>query len=69
MAVSCAFMLPVATPPNAIIYSSNLFTIPQMSRVGVWLNIISILLVTVLGYACLGFIFGVEIGVVPDWAR
>ena len=65
MAASCAFMLPVATPPNAIVYSSNLFTIPQMSRAGFWLNVISILFITVLAYTCLGFIFGVEIGVVP----
>ena len=68
MAASCAFMLPVATPPNAIVYSSNLFTIPQMSRAGFWLNALSILIVTALSYMLLGLIFGVEIGVVPGWA-
>jgi sodium-dependent dicarboxylate transporter 2/3/5 len=68
MAASCAFMLPVATPPNAIVYSSNMFTIPQMSKAGAWLNILSIVLVTALAYTLLGLVFGVEIGVVPDWA-
>lgn len=68
MAASCAFMLPVATPPNAIVYSSNMFTIPQMSKAGLWLNILSIVLVTAFAYTLLGLVFGVEIGVVPDWA-
>ena len=38
VSASCAFMLPVATPPNAIVYSSGWVTIPQMSRVGLALN-------------------------------
>ena len=42
IAASCAFMLPVATPPNAVVYSSGLITIPDMIRAGFWLNIISI---------------------------
>ena len=45
IAASCAFMLPVATPPNAIVYGSGKVTIPQMAKAGFWLNIaISILL-------------------------
>jgi sodium-dependent dicarboxylate transporter 2/3/5 len=36
---SCAFMLPVATPPNAIVFGSGLVTLHQMMRTGVWLNI------------------------------
>lgn len=46
MAASCAFMLPVATPPNAIVFGSGLVTIPQMVRAGMWLNLLSILIVT-----------------------
>lgn len=68
MAASCAFMLPVATPPNAIVYGSDVFTIPQMSRAGLGLNLLAILLVTALAYALLGVVFGVEMGVVPGWA-
>ncbi len=44
IAASCAFMLPVATPPNAVVYSSGRLTIPDMIRAGFWLNIISIVL-------------------------
>lgn len=46
LAATCAFMLPVATPPNAIAYGSGYVTIPQMVRAGLWLNIIGIFLVT-----------------------
>jgi sodium-dependent dicarboxylate transporter 2/3/5 len=50
MAASCAFMLPVATPPNAIIFGSGWVSIPQMSRAGFWLNLIGIFLITGLTY-------------------
>ena len=47
LAASGAFMLPVATPPNAIVFSSNLLTIPQMIRAGFLLNLISVLLISI----------------------
>lgn len=45
LAASCAFMLPVATPPNAIVFASGMVTIPQMVRAGLWLNLVGALLV------------------------
>lgn len=45
LAASCAFMLPVATPPNAIVFASGLITIPQMVRAGLWLNLAGAVLV------------------------
>ncbi len=47
LAVSMAFMLPVATPPNAIVFASGYVTVPQMAKVGIWFNLISAVLVTI----------------------
>jgi len=46
LAASCAFMLPVATPPNAIVYGSGLFTIPQMAKAGLVMNLVGIVLLS-----------------------
>lgn len=46
LSASFAFMLPVATPPNAIVFSSRQITIPQMARAGIWLNIMGSILIT-----------------------
>jgi sodium-dependent dicarboxylate transporter 2/3/5 len=46
IAASCAFMLPVATPPNAIVFATGQITIPQMVRAGIFLNLICIVIVT-----------------------
>jgi sodium-dependent dicarboxylate transporter 2/3/5 len=46
LSVSMAFMLPVATPPNAIVFASGYLTVPQMMRAGIWFNLVSIALIT-----------------------
>lgn len=47
VSASLAFMLPVATPPNAIIFGTPYITVPQMARAGLWLNLIAIPLLAV----------------------
>ena len=48
LAASCAFMLPVATPPNASVFSSGALTIPQMIRAGILMNLIAMMTLTLL---------------------
>ena len=47
-AASCAFMMPIGTPPNAIVYSSGKITIPQMLRAGVWMNLAAAIVIVVI---------------------
>jgi sodium-dependent dicarboxylate transporter 2/3/5 len=69
LAASCAFMLPVATPPNAIVYGSGRITIPEMSRAGLLLNLLFIALLSLGALTFFGFVFGIEIGILPEWAN
>ncbi len=50
VAASCAFMLPVATPPNAVVFGSGLLEIDDMVKKGFWMNLLSILILTVFVY-------------------
>ena len=57
IAASCAFMLPVATPPNAIVYGSGRVSVPQMAKAGLVLNLAMVIVVTVGVYAVMGWVF------------
>ncbi|AEH38707.1 SLC13 family permease [Halopiger xanaduensis] len=64
-AASFAFMLPVATPPNAIVFGSGYITLPQMARVGVGLNVIGIVLITLVALGWLPLAWGIDLGTLP----
>lgn len=68
LAASCAFMLPVATPPNAVVFSSRLVPMATMMRVGVWFNLLLIALIALVFELWSRHLIGIEASL-PDWAR
>jgi len=68
MSASCAFMLPVATPPNAIVFGSGHITVPQMARSGLILNFLGVLLITTLAFVAVPHVFHLLSYRLPDWA-
>ena len=69
LAASCAFMMPVATPPNTIAYASGHLKISDMIKAGIWLNIISLIIIGVIIALILGPVFDVELNKIPLWAK
>ncbi len=67
LAASCAFMLPVSTPPNAIVYGSGRVPIMKMVIAGIWLDILSVFLLTLFVYT-LGHLTFDVLGGFPAWA-
>lgn len=66
VAASCAFMLPVATPPNAIVFGSGYLKIPDMVKTGIWMNILSVLLLSAIVYFLLPTLWGFDIKPFPE---
>lgn len=66
IAASFAFMLPVATPPNAIVFGSRYVTIPQMVKSGIWLYLIGLVLITCFVTLVLPLVWGIDINTFPS---
>ncbi|MGK7345399.1 MAG: SLC13 family permease [Candidatus Nitrospinota bacterium M3_3B_026] len=68
LACSCAFMLPVATPPNAIVFGSGRLRVADMAKAGILFNLIGVVLITAGVYLLGGAVFDIDLGRFPDWA-
>jgi sodium-dependent dicarboxylate transporter 2/3/5 len=68
LSASCAFMLPVATPPNAIVFGSGCLDIPTMAKAGIAVNLIGLILIPLLMFAIGVPVLGISPGVLPSWA-
>lgn len=60
LAATCAFMLPVGTPPNAIVFGSGVVTIGQMARGGLLLNVVGVVLITGFAFLLGGWALGLQ---------
>ncbi|MFQ5810345.1 MAG: SLC13 family permease [Armatimonadota bacterium] len=69
MSASCAFMLPVATPPNAIVFGTGYLNIPEMCRTGIGLNLIGVVIITAVTYFITVPVFGIDVQALPTWAH
>lgn len=69
VASSCAFMLPVATPPNAIVFGSGHVRMKDMVRAGVWLNFLSVGVITLLVYFLLPWVWDLDLLTYPEAFR
>ncbi|WP_163527724.1 SLC13 family permease [Halobacillus ihumii] len=69
VAASCAFMLPVATPPNAVVFGSGYLRIPDMAKAGFWLNIISIFILAIAVYFLIPLVWGITLTEFPSNMR
>lgn len=66
MAASCAFMLPVATPPNAVVFGSGYLRIPDMAKAGFLLNIAAVVLITLAIYFYLPLVWDLDLTSIPE---
>lgn len=69
LSASCAFMMPVATPPNAIIFGTRRLRIADMAKTGISLNLIGVILITLTIYFLGRLVFNIDLAQFPAWAQ
>lgn len=68
LSASCAFMLPVATPPNAIIFGTGEVRMVDMVRIGIFLNLIGVIAITTFVLLFGDMLLGIDLYSYPIWA-
>lgn len=69
LAANCSFMMPVGTPPNAIVFGSGRITLPQMARAGLLLNLIMVPVIILLVLLLGPLVFDLRFDTLPSWAQ
>jgi sodium-dependent dicarboxylate transporter 2/3/5 len=68
LAASLAFMLPVATPPNAIVFGTGKLQIKDMVKTGFLLNLVGVVITTLVTYFWGTLVFKIDVASFPEWA-
>jgi sodium-dependent dicarboxylate transporter 2/3/5 len=68
LAASCAFTMPISTPPNAIVFSSGHVRTIEMAKVGIVLNVFGIAVITLLSHTIILHVFDIQLSDLPEWA-
>ncbi|MDQ8181021.1 SLC13 family permease [Pelagicoccus sp. SDUM812005] len=68
LAANCSYMMPVGTPPNAIVFGSGVLQLPQMAKAGLLLNVLLVPVVLLLVWLLGSWVFDIELGELPAWA-
>ncbi len=69
LASNCSFMMPVGTPPNAIVFGSGLVTLPQMAKAGFILNLVLVPIIVGMVLLLGPFVFDLQLDTMPVWLR
>jgi len=69
LAANCSYMMPVGTPPNAIVFGSGQVTLPQMAKAGMWLNVLLVPILLGLVMLLGRLVFGIQVDVIPAWVK
>ena len=69
LSASMAFMMPIATPPNAIVFASGKLRIRDMIKTGIIINLFAIVLITILTWLIGTAVFNIDAATMPDWAQ